>query len=125
MKNRISRKLYRCFLGLHPEPFRIEFGREMLDVFEESMADQGAFFVLMDVICSAIRQQIRYHTAPEPRRANLYWEVARSPELARIFASTVFVLIVAASAGAAKKSKPVEFHIDNPMSRLMFVGAAK
>jgi len=121
MKRPITRALYRLFLGWHPEPFRIEFGEEMLEIFEESVADQGLFFVLADVVRSAARQQVRYHTAPAPKRDALYAEVPQAPELARIFASAVFVLILAATAGmGGATTKPQEFHITNGQPRLTF-----
>jgi hypothetical protein len=122
MMRSISQTLYRRFLGLHPEPFRIEFGEEMLDIFEESAGDQGTFFVLADVIKSAARQQFRYHTAPAPTRVPLYSEIAEAPALARMLASTVLVLTLAASAAVSgRKEKPREFQITTAGPRLMFV----
>jgi hypothetical protein len=54
----ISRKLYRRVLLLYPEPFRHEFGNEMLNMFVECKAAQGSWHVLADVLLSAAKQQI-------------------------------------------------------------------
>jgi hypothetical protein len=45
----ISRKLYQQSLLLHPEPFRHEFGDEMLGIFEQCKAEQGSWRLLADV----------------------------------------------------------------------------
>ena len=58
MTGSISRKLYRRLLMLYPEPFRREFGDEMLGVFEECRAAQGSWRLLADVVLSAARQGI-------------------------------------------------------------------
>jgi hypothetical protein len=121
MNGSISRCLYRRLLSLHPEHFRMEFAEEMLDIFEESVADQGAWFVLTDVIRSAARQQIRYHTAPAPLRAPLYSEMPETPALARMLACSVLVLTLAALAGiGGNKVKPREFQITSAKPRLVF-----
>ena len=122
----IARALYRRFLALHPEPFRIEFGEEMLEIFEASVSDQGMFFVLMDVALSAARQQIRYHTAPAPKRVPLYSELPPAPDLPGFFAMAVLVLTLAASAGmSGVKAKPREFRITTGKPRLMFVAPSR
>jgi hypothetical protein len=121
MKRSMSRRLYRRLLNLHPEHFRMEFGEEMLDIFEESAADQGAWFVLTDVIKSAVRQQLRYHTAPAPTRVPLYSEMPETPALARMLACSVLVLTLAATAGiSGGKVKPREFQITRAQPRLLF-----
>jgi hypothetical protein len=86
----ISRKLYQRFLLLYPEPFRQEFGDEMLGIFEECRAIQGTWSLLVDVVMSAVRQRIRYVSAPAPKTAPLYVEITSSPYLARILAMAVF-----------------------------------
>jgi hypothetical protein len=80
----ISRKLYQQFLLLHPEPFRHEFGDEMLGIFEQCKAEQGSWRLLADVVLSAAKQQIQYLSTSVPRRAPLYSEVDVSANLARI-----------------------------------------
>ena len=101
----------------------MEFGEEMLEIFEESAAEQGAVFVLADVIKSAVRQQFRYHTAPAPTRVPLYSEMPEPPALARMMASTVLVLTLAANAGiGGAKAKPREFQITSAKPRLMYAG---
>lgn len=59
MNGTILRTLYRRTLLLYPEPFRHEFGDEMLSMFAECKAAQGAWHVLADVLLSAAKQQIR------------------------------------------------------------------
>jgi hypothetical protein len=121
MKGSISRRLYRRLLGLHPEHFRMEFGEEMLGIFEDSAANQGVWFVLLDVIKSAVRQQVRYHTAPAPKRMPLYSETPEPPALARMLACSVLVLTLAATAGiSGGKVRPREFQITSAQPRLLF-----
>lgn len=91
MTGSISRKLFQQFLLLYPEPFRHEFGDEMLSMFEECRAAQCPSRLLADVLLSAARQQIRYVSTPAPKSAPLYSEIASSPNLARILAIAVFV----------------------------------
>jgi hypothetical protein len=93
----ISRKLYRRVLLLYPEPFRHEFGDEMLSMFAECRAAQGSWHVLADVLFSAAKQQIRYLSTPAPKSAPLYSEIAWSPNLARILAVAVFGVVLIAS----------------------------
>ena len=90
MTGSISRKLYQQVLLLYPEPFRYEFGDEMLGVFEECKAAQGSWRLLADVVLSAAKQKIRYLLTPVPKSAPLYSEVASSQNLARRLALTVF-----------------------------------
>jgi hypothetical protein len=90
----ISRKLYRWILLLYPEPFRHEFGDEMLSMFAECKAAQGSWHVLADVLLSAAKQEIHYLSIPAPKSAPLYSEIAWSPNLARILAMTVFAVML-------------------------------
>jgi hypothetical protein len=100
----ISRKLFRRVLLLYPDPFRHEFGDEMVTMFEECRAAQGSWHVLSDVLLSAAKQQIHYLSIPKPKSAPLYSEIACSPNLARILAITMFgvVLLVSVLAVGAK-----------------------
>jgi hypothetical protein len=106
----ISRKLYRRILLLYPEPFRHEFGDEMLRMFAECKAAQGLWHVLADVLLSAAKQQIHYHSIPAPKSASLYSEIAWSPNLARILAGAVLGVVLIASllagGGKPKTSEP-------------------
>lgn len=104
----ISRMLYRQFLGLYPEPFRHEFGDEMLSMFEECRAAQGSWHVLADVLIGAAKQQIRILSIPVPKRVPFYSEIASSPNLARILAMTVFVAMLIAGFLTAGKAKSAE-----------------
>ncbi len=86
----ISREIYRRFLVLYPEPFRQEFGDEMLDMFEACAAAQGSWKLLVDVVFSAFRQQFRYVATPSPKSTPLYTEIGSSPNLARVLAVAGF-----------------------------------
>jgi hypothetical protein len=85
----ISRTLYKQILYLHPEPFRREFGNEMLSIFDECKATQGSFHLLADLFLSALKQQIHYLAIPAPRRTPVYLDIASSPNLARMLAIAV------------------------------------
>jgi hypothetical protein len=98
----ISRKLYRRVLLLYPEPFRHEFGDEMLSIFEECRAAHGSWHVLADVLLSAAKQQIHYLSIPASKGAPLYSEIACSPNLARILAVAMFCVVLIASALARR-----------------------
>lgn len=87
MTGSISRKLYQRFLLLYPEPFRHEFGDEMLSMFENCRRVQGFWRLLADLVLSAAKQQIRYRSSPAPASAPLYSEIASSPNLARVLAA--------------------------------------
>jgi hypothetical protein len=102
----ISRKLYQQLLLLYPEPFRHEFGDEMLSMFEECSGAQGSWHVLADVLLSTAKQQIHYRSSPMPKSVPLYSEIAPSPNLARILAAAVFAatLIIGVLTGGKPKS---------------------
>lgn len=104
----ISRKFYRWVLLLYPEPFRDEFGDEILSMFRECRAAQDSWHVLADVLLSAAKQQIHYLSISAPKSAPLYWEIAWSPNLARILAVAVFCVVLIASAfvGRGKQEAP-------------------
>jgi hypothetical protein len=68
----ISRKLYQQLLSRYPEPFRHEFGDEMLSMFEECSGAQGSWHVLADVLLSIAKQQIHYRSSPMPKSVPLY-----------------------------------------------------
>lgn len=104
----ISRMLYRRFLFLYPEPFRNEFGDEMLDMFEECRAAQGSWHVLADVLIAAAKQQIRILSIPVPKRMPFYSEISSSPNLARILAMTVFAAALTAGVLTGGKPKSAE-----------------
>ena len=105
MRGSISRRLYRQFLFLYPEPFRHEFGAEMLGMFEECRVAQGTLRLLADVLLSAAKQQIYYLSAPVPTSALLYTEVASSPNLARILTVIVFGAALVAGVSSAPRPK--------------------
>lgn len=86
----LSREVYRRFLALYPEPFRQEFGNEMLDMFEACAAVQGSWNLLADLVFSAFKQQFRYLSTPSPKSTPLYREIGSSPNLARVLAVAGF-----------------------------------
>ena len=117
MTGSISRKLYRRVLLLYPEPFRHEFGDEMLSMFAECSAAQGFWHVLDDVLLSAAKQQIHYLSVPASKSAPLYSEIAWSPSLARILAVAVFGVVLIASALAARGKSEVRESWTRPCAR--------
>lgn len=78
----------------------------MLGVFEEYRAAQGHWHLLVDIVLSAARQQLRYLLTPAPRSAPLYSEIASSLNLARMLAVAVFsaALITGVSLGGTPKA---------------------
>jgi hypothetical protein len=50
------RALYACLLRLHPPAFRRQFASEMLWIFDEARASEGALILLLDLLISAVRQ---------------------------------------------------------------------
>jgi len=50
------RRFYRWILAAHPRAFRERFESEMLCVFEEALATEGAFRLMMDGLLSLVRQ---------------------------------------------------------------------
>jgi hypothetical protein len=87
---RVSRSFYQWSLWLYPEPFRREFGGEMLALWEECKAAHGAWRLLADVVVSAARQQIHYWWTPAPEGAPLHSEIACFPMSAvAVFAAAV------------------------------------
>ena len=106
MRESVSHQLYRRILLLYPEPFRDEFGDEMLSMFAECSAAQGSWHVFADLLLSAAKQQIHYLSIPAPKSAPLYSEIAWSPNLARILALAVFAVVLIASA-LTEREKPV------------------
>jgi hypothetical protein len=113
----ISRKLYRQVLLLYPEPFRHEFGDEMLSMFAECRATQGSWHVLADMLLSAVKQQIHYLSIPAPKSAPLYSEIAWSPNLARILAVAVFGVVLIASVLAGRGTPKVRESWSMPCAR--------
>ncbi len=104
----ISRMLYQQFLFLYPEPFRNEFGDEMLSMFEECRAAQGSWHVLADVLIAAAKEQIRILSIPVPKRVPFYSEIASSPNLARILAVIVFAAMLITCVLTGGKAKSAE-----------------
>ena len=59
----ICHKLFQHLLLLYPKPFRQEFGNEMLETFQECEHSQNSWSLLLDVLRSVLRQQIRYRSS--------------------------------------------------------------
>jgi hypothetical protein len=94
----ISRRLYQQIILLYPEPFRREFGQEMLGVFDECRAAQGGPYLLADGLVTALKQYLHYLAKPAPDKTALCWEVPSSPRLARSLAMAVLTTAVIANA---------------------------
>ncbi len=97
MTRSMARKLYQQFLLLYPEPFRHEFGDEMLGIFEQCQREQSAWHLLADVVLSVVRQQVRSRFTPVPRSAPLYAEIGSSPHLAWMLSVAAFGTALLAS----------------------------
>lgn len=106
MTGSMTRRIYRHILLLYPEPFRREFGEEMLGVFDQCQAShRGSPYLLADGLFAALRQHVHSFSAPEPHRAELFWEVPPSPALARALA-TAMLCIALFSGVSALNAKP-------------------
>jgi Beta-lactamase len=55
---RAYRVVYQCVVKLHPRIFRVQFGEEMMWIFEEAAATHGPLRLLGDGVISLIRQWI-------------------------------------------------------------------
>lgn len=106
MTGSMSRRLYRQFLSLYPEPFRREFGDEMVSVFEECRGTQGAWRLLVDALLSAAKQQFHYFATPIPKSALLFSTTGSSPKLARVLAVAVFGAELTAGVLVGKPATP-------------------
>lgn len=91
-------KLYRWILLLYPEPFRIEFGDEMLQAFDECRAAQGSLHLLTDVLLSAARQQIDYLLSPRLKDDPVHAGATRSPVLQANLGIAIFCVAILWSA---------------------------
>lgn len=92
-----SRKLYQHLLYLYPEPFRREFGDEMLDIFDACKQAESCSRLFADALQCAVKQRLYYHLSPAPERIPLYVEVPLHPPLApRLAAVTLGFLLIAA-----------------------------
>jgi hypothetical protein len=60
------RRLYRLLIHLHPRPFRVEFGPEMMAIFDQ--ASSGRLALVADAVISLFRQWI-FRPQPEPQEA--------------------------------------------------------
>src|ERR1035438_8275834 len=50
------RALYAALLRMHPPAFRRQFAAEVLWIFDQSRASEGAFVLLLDLLISVARQ---------------------------------------------------------------------
>jgi hypothetical protein len=108
MTGSISWKLYQRVLLLYPEPFRHEFGDEMLSIFEECRAAQGSSRVLADAVLSAVKQKAHYHLTHSSKTAPLYAEIGSSPSLARILAIAICGVVLISGVLTGGKPKAPE-----------------
>jgi hypothetical protein len=54
----MRRSLYRCFIRLHPSPFRARFEEEMLWIFDEAESASGSASLIVDAGISLVRQRL-------------------------------------------------------------------
>jgi hypothetical protein len=112
MSGSLARRFYCGLLRLYPQPFRHEFGEEMLSVVDSCRETRGHWCLLIDVLLSAARQQISYHSTPDPTGSLLYSEVSLSlgfrPKLGVV---TISLVLVASlwSGRVAEKAVPWTF----------------
>jgi hypothetical protein len=52
----MTRAIYRSLLHLHPPAFRRQFAGEMLWIFDQASASEGAFVLFLDLLISLARQ---------------------------------------------------------------------
>jgi hypothetical protein len=108
MNGSLTRKVYEQLILLYPEPFRNEFGDEMLELFEECRRVQGSSALLTDVLFSAVKQQFCYLSTPAPERAPLYFEAAPPASLTRKVLIGVFAVALAMFSFLAKPTAKTE-----------------
>jgi len=79
----MTRTVYRCVLLLHPQSFRRQFAGEMLWIFEQAAATEGAGLLLLDALVSLARQWLlRYGT----------WKIAASAIGALLYLTLAFAM---------------------------------
>lgn len=54
----MTRSIYRVLLYLHPRSFRRHFAAEMLWIFDEAVAQEGAYRLIFDGFISLVRQWV-------------------------------------------------------------------
>lgn len=107
MTGSISRKLFQHLLFLYPKLFRNEFGKEMLDVFDECKHSQSSWRLLADVLLSAVKQQIHDRSIRVSKNATPYSEIGMSLNLARLIAGAALgALLIAGVLAPAKRDGP-------------------
>lgn len=83
---------YRIILRLHPEPFRAEFGNEMLWIFEEESRNGSALRLLLDGLCSVVVQNVRPRIRQTETAGPIYREIDSSLPPERFAQATLVTL---------------------------------
>ena len=121
MTGSISRKLFQHLLFLYPKLFRDEFGKEMLDVFEECEHSQSAWRLLADVLLSAVKQRIQYRSILVAKSAALYSDIGMSLNLAWMMAvAALSASLITGALVAAKRDDPQRWTVVHPEALFWF-----
>jgi hypothetical protein len=104
----IRRRVFQQILILYPKPFREEFGKEMLETFQECLRSQSSWSLLMDAFLSAMRQQIHYRSIDGPKSAPPYPEIGISLSLPRVMTGVALGAILMAGLWTPAERKPPE-----------------
>jgi hypothetical protein len=102
----IRRRVFQQILILYPKPFREEFGKEMLETFQECLRSQSSWSLLMDAFLSAMRQQIHYRSVDGRKSAPPYPEIGVSLSLPRVMTGVAFGAVLMAGLWAPAERKP-------------------
>jgi hypothetical protein len=88
----ILRVIYRAILRLHPHAFRVEFGDEMLWIFDEESHRGAAAALLFDGVRSIVVQNVRPRIQQAEAAGPYYREVDSSLPAERFAQATLVAL---------------------------------
>jgi hypothetical protein len=91
---------YRIILRLHPQPFRAEFGNEMLWIFEEESRNGSSLRLLLDGLCSIVVQNVRPRIQQAEAVGPIYREIDSSLPAERFAQATLVTLCCSLSLAA-------------------------
>lgn len=91
----LLRLAYRAILQLHPHAFRVEFGDEMLWVFNEELRHTSAAALLLDGLRSLVVQHAVRQRSPQVVVEGCYYEISSAPPLFRFTQAGSIILTVA------------------------------
>jgi hypothetical protein len=90
----ILRVIYRAILRLHPHAFRVEFGDEMLWIFDEELRQASAGVLLLDGLRSLVIQHAVRQRSPQVVEG-CYHEISSAPPLFRFTQAGSIILSIA------------------------------